>query len=141
MINYKWIIKKYKEFGEYEIKPSEKRIGEYDLLKIIYVRPFFNFFVTYYFELIETGNKYYLEHLIHEARYDEFYKFKFSKNFKISILCKLGLHLPLRKHKYVFTDSVDSNKIYRVKCSCGINWLVNTKNKYEWFKIKSTIQY
>ena len=54
----------------------------------------------------------------------------------MNILCKIGIHRPLKNHTYDFTDKVSRMTVYEAECSCGIKWMVDSPFKYFGHKIK-----
>lgn len=59
--------------------------------------------------------------------------FKFKHTIKI-FLCKIGVHRPLKSHRFAFTDMRSDKAVYRADCHCGCEWLVDSKNKWLGFK-------
>ena len=52
-----------------------------------------------------------------------------------SILCRIGLHWPMRGHSYAFTDVVEGCGVYDAVCPCGREWLVNA-TAFPTFKVE-----
>lgn len=52
----------------------------------------------------------------------------------MKLLCKLGIHRPLRQHAYYFKDIVSRKQIYTATCSCNKKWMVDSKSPWFGFK-------
>lgn len=52
-----------------------------------------------------------------------------------NILCKLGIHRPLKNHRYAFTDKVTDLSVYHAECDCGKKWFVDSPLGYFGFKV------
>jgi len=50
-------------------------------------------------------------------------------------LCKIGVHRPLKNHHHSFIDKVSGKTVYRAKCSCGGEWLVDSPFGYSGSKV------
>lgn len=54
----------------------------------------------------------------------------------MSILCKIGLHRPLKDHHYNFTDRVSGQAVFNAVCPCGQQWMVDSPFGWLGFKIE-----
>ena len=52
-------------------------------------------------------------------------------------LCKIGIHRPLKKHKFIFVDGISHKSVYEAECSCGKIWLVNSTCGFFGHKVRS----
>lgn len=52
----------------------------------------------------------------------------------MNILCRIGLHRPLRRHRHNFIDRVSGQTVYDAKCSCGKEFMVDSP--FGWFGFK-----
>lgn len=55
-----------------------------------------------------------------------------------SLLCRLGVHRPLRGHRHDFVDIVDGKTVYVAQCPCGQAWLVDSPFGFLGFKVRKT---
>lgn len=54
---------------------------------------------------------------------------------KPNILCRIGIHRPLKIGSYLFTDHVSGDTVREAVCSCGKNWM--TTSVFGWFGYKT----
>jgi len=52
------------------------------------------------------------------------------------ILCKIGLHRPLKDHQYNFTDIVSGKEVFIARCPCKKVWMVDSLFGFEGFKVE-----
>ena len=43
----------------------------------------------------------------------------------MNMLCKIGVHRPLRNYSYNFTDQVSGLPVYDAECPCGKKWMTD----------------
>lgn len=55
---------------------------------------------------------------------------------KMKLLCKLGIHRPLTKHKHSFIDRVSGRSVYIAECACGKEWMVDSVFPMFGFKVE-----
>jgi len=55
-----------------------------------------------------------------------------------NILCKLGIHRPLKRHKPYFHDHIGQLEVYRAQCPCGKGWMIGGKKRWFGFKVETT---
>ena len=51
-------------------------------------------------------------------------------------LCRLGIHRPLTGHHFHFTDTVSGRAVWKAQCPCGVEWMVDSNNKYYGDKVR-----
>jgi hypothetical protein len=52
-------------------------------------------------------------------------------------LCKVGLHIPIKKISYLFTDYISKKRVYEYKCKCGKHsWMCTSILDSFFFKVK-----
>jgi len=51
-----------------------------------------------------------------------------------NLLCKLGIHRPLKIKDCNFVDIVSGKEVFNASCSCGKTWL--TDSVFGWFGFK-----
>ena len=56
----------------------------------------------------------------------------------MNILCKTGLHRPLKNYHHYFIDSVSGKTVFIAECLCGIKWL--TDSPFGWFGYRIRIK-
>lgn len=57
----------------------------------------------------------------------------------MNILCKLGIHRPLKIGRYLFTDRVVGKMVRVAECPCGKKWMTDSDNRWFSYRIpKST---
>jgi len=57
------------------------------------------------------------------------------------ILCRLGIHRPLKDHRHNFIDVVSGKTVYNAECPCGLTWMVDSP--FGWFgdrMLKNTVK-
>ena len=55
---------------------------------------------------------------------------------KIPLLCRIGLHWPLKGHTFEFTDWVSGKAVNMTTCPCGRKWMTDTMSSYPFFKVE-----
>ena len=64
-----------------------------------------------------------------------------NKKYKIPLLCRIGLHRPLKQHHHNFIDKVSGKTVYTAKCPCGIEWMTDSIFGWFGFKVKRREDY
>lgn len=59
---------------------------------------------------------------------------------KIHLLCRLGVHRPLRGHSFLFHDIVSGKRVFAARCPCEIRWLTDSLFGFFGFRIKTKYQ-
>ena len=54
----------------------------------------------------------------------------------MSLLCKIGIHRPLRNYIHHFSDKVSGRCVYKAWCPCGIAWLTDSWLRYFGYRIR-----
>ena len=54
----------------------------------------------------------------------------------MGILCKLGIHRPLKLRNTDFVDRVTGLCVRNGRCSCGINWLTDSWTGWWGFRVR-----
>ena len=53
----------------------------------------------------------------------------------MNVLCKLGIHRPLKIGSLLFIDKVDGSDVREAVCPCGLKWM--TTSVFGWFGFKT----
>ncbi len=54
----------------------------------------------------------------------------------MNVLCKIGLHWPIKKLGHSFTDRVSTRSVWEGGCPCGKRWLCDSKHAFPAFKVE-----
>lgn len=57
-----------------------------------------------------------------------------------TLLCKLGIHRPLKVGYGLFTDIVTGNTVREATCPCGKKWMTDSVFGWFGFKTKREVQ-
>ncbi len=52
------------------------------------------------------------------------------------MLCKIGIHRPLRNYAFGFTDRITLKSVYYAECPCGRQWMVDSRFRFGGFKVE-----
>lgn len=51
------------------------------------------------------------------------------------LLCRIGIHKPIKGFTFSFTDVISGKPVYRGRCACGRQWLTELPPSVSGFKV------